>query len=158
MIRSFISSYTTLFTCSFIYVFIHQNFSIQQFGASSGRASIASCGSLPPTQVFTTIGIYKGDRVAIKKITKKKVILCVIRSVHQTRHDVQTDEKKFIYDFHNDIKVDITSTLLWEIKQARDVSHENTVRFVGACIDLPRPTILILTEYCPKGRFVVIRV
>lgn len=49
------------------------------------------------------------------------------------------------------IQVDITSTLLWEIKQARDVSHENTVRFVGACIDLPRPTILILTEYCPKG-------
>lgn len=28
-------------------------------------------------------------------------------------------------------QVDITSTLLWEIKQARDVSHENTVRFVG---------------------------
>lgn len=54
---------------------LYQNFSIQQFGASSGRASIASCGSLPPTQVFTTIGIYKGDRVAIKKITKKKVIL-----------------------------------------------------------------------------------
>lgn len=40
---------------------------------------------------------------------------------------------------------------MWEIKQARDVSHENTVRFVGACIDLPGPTILILTEYCPKG-------
>lgn len=47
--------------------------------------------------------------------------------------------------------MEITSTLLWEIKQARDVSHENTVRFVGACIDLPRPTVLILTEYCPKG-------
>lgn len=50
-------------------------------------------------------------------------------------------------------QVDITSTLLWEIKQARDVSHENTVRFVGACIDLPRPTVLILTEYCPRGLF-----
>lgn len=47
--------------------------------------------------------------------------------------------------------MDITSTLLWEIKQARDVCHENTVRFVGACIDLPRPTVLILTEYCSKG-------
>ena len=46
----------------------------QQFGVSSGRASIASCTSLPPTQVFTTIGIYKGERVAIKKIAKKKVI------------------------------------------------------------------------------------
>ncbi|XP_055856918.1 atrial natriuretic peptide receptor 1 [Episyrphus balteatus] len=96
-----------------------ENLSLQQYGVHSGRASIASCTSLPLTQVFTTIGIYKGERVAIKKIAKKKV--------------------------------DITSTLLWEIKQARDVCHENTVRFVGACIDLPRPTVLILTEYCPKG-------
>ncbi|XP_055547938.1 atrial natriuretic peptide receptor 1 isoform X1 [Wyeomyia smithii] len=96
----------------------YENFSLQQFG-SSGRASIASGNSQPPAQLFTTIGIYKGERVAIKKVAKKKVY--------------------------------ITSTLLWEIKQARDVSHENTVRFVGACIDLPRPTILILTEYCPKG-------
>lgn len=50
-----------------------QNFSLQQFGVNSGRASIASCTSLPPTQVFTTIGIYKGERVAIKKVAKKKV-------------------------------------------------------------------------------------
>ncbi|KAL5289037.1 hypothetical protein ACFFRR_009314 [Megaselia abdita] len=97
-----------------------ENFSLQQYaGINSGRASIASCTSLPPAQVFTTIGIFKGERVAIKKVTKKKV--------------------------------EINSTLLWEIKQTRDVSHENTVRFVGACIDLPRPTVLILTEYCPKG-------
>lgn len=54
------------------------------------------------------------------------------------------------------LKVDITSTLLWEIKQARDVSHENTVRFVGSCIDLPCPTVLILTEYCPKGRIYIL--
>jgi hypothetical protein len=50
-----------------------QNFSLQQFGLNSGRASIASCTSLPPTQVFTTIGIFKGERVAIKKVAKKKV-------------------------------------------------------------------------------------
>lgn len=31
----------------------------------------------------------------------------------------------------------------------RDVTHENTVRFLGACVECP--TILILTEYCPKG-------
>ncbi|XP_035776449.1 atrial natriuretic peptide receptor 1-like isoform X2 [Anopheles albimanus] len=97
----------------------YENFSLQQFGLNSGRVSIASGNSQLPAQLFTTIGIYKGERVAIKKVAKKKVY--------------------------------ITSTLLWEIKQARDVSHENTVRFVGACIDLPRPTILILTEYCPKG-------
>lgn len=54
-------------------LFISQNFSLQQFGVTSGRASITSCTSLPPTQVFTTIGIFKGERVAIKKVAKKKV-------------------------------------------------------------------------------------
>uniref|UniRef100_A0A6P4FBR4 Guanylate cyclase n=1 Tax=Drosophila rhopaloa TaxID=1041015 RepID=A0A6P4FBR4_DRORH len=87
-----------------------ENISLQQFGIHSGRASIASFTSLPP-QVYTTIGQFKGERVAIKKVNVKKV--------------------------------DLTPQLLWEIKQARDVSHENTVRFVGACIDLPRPTVLI---------------
>jgi len=47
-------------------------------------------------------------------------------------------------------KVDINKKLLWEIKQVRDVTHENTVRFVGACIDAS-PGVVILTEYCPKG-------
>lgn len=51
----------------------YENFSITQFGISSGRASIASCQSLPPQQLFTTIGIFKGERVAIKKIVKKKM-------------------------------------------------------------------------------------
>ncbi|EFN64674.1 Atrial natriuretic peptide receptor A [Camponotus floridanus] len=84
------------------------------------RGSQISCESLPPARVFTTIGIYKGERVAIKKITKKKV-------------------------------VDVTKKLLWEIKQVRDVTSENTVRFIGACLCSPSPTVLILTEYCPRG-------
>lgn len=62
------------------------------------RGSQNSCGSLPPTTVFTTIGIYKGERVAIKKISKKKV-------------------------------VDVTKKLLWELKQVRDITSENTVRY-----------------------------
>ncbi|XP_046661172.1 atrial natriuretic peptide receptor 1 isoform X2 [Homalodisca vitripennis] len=37
------------------------------------RSSIESSTSLLPTQMFTTIGIYKGSRVAIKKVIKKKV-------------------------------------------------------------------------------------
>lgn len=53
-------------------------------------------------------------------------------------------------------KVELNSTLLWEIKQARDVNHENTVRVIGACIDLPRPTVLILSEYCPKGKIAIL--
>lgn len=35
------------------------------------------------------------------------------------------------------------------VSKVRDVTHENTVRFIGACIHCP--TVLILTEYCPKG-------
>ncbi|XP_044009185.1 atrial natriuretic peptide receptor 1 [Aphidius gifuensis] len=84
------------------------------------RGSQVSGDSFGPTTVFTTVGIYKGERVAIKKITKKKV-------------------------------VDVTKKLLWEIKQVRDVTSENTVRFIGACLCSPSPTVLILTEYCPKG-------
>ncbi|CAH0381340.1 unnamed protein product [Bemisia tabaci] len=81
------------------------------------RRSDDSTSSLLPSQVYTTVGIYKGSRVAIKKIVKRKV--------------------------------DINKKLLREVKQVRDVTHENTVRFIGACIECPY--VLILTEYCPKG-------
>ncbi|XP_071439593.1 atrial natriuretic peptide receptor 1 isoform X2 [Hetaerina americana] len=80
-------------------------------------SSISSSQSMVPGKVFTTVGIHKGSRVAIKKIMKKKV--------------------------------DVNKKLLWEIKQVRDVTHENTVRFIGACVD--PPTILILSEYCHRG-------
>lgn len=50
-----------------------QKLNYENFGVTSGRASIGSFTSIPPTQLFTTIGIYKGERVAIKKISKKKV-------------------------------------------------------------------------------------
>ncbi|XP_012166238.1 atrial natriuretic peptide receptor 1 [Bombus terrestris] len=96
---------------------IAENFGLEQ---RIRRGSQFSCESVPPTTVFTTVGIYKGERVAIKKVTKKKV-------------------------------VDVTKKLLWEIKQVRDVTSENTVRFIGACLCSPSPTVLILTEYCPRG-------
>ncbi|KAK9871928.1 hypothetical protein WA026_015178 [Henosepilachna vigintioctopunctata] len=91
---------------------------LNEFGLTSGRASFSSAASFQASsKLFTTIGLYKGSCVAIKKITKKKV--------------------------------EINKKLLWEIKQARDVTHENTTRFLGACIECP--TVLIITEYCPKG-------
>ncbi|XP_039759155.1 receptor-type guanylate cyclase gcy-28 [Pararge aegeria] len=78
-----------------------------------------SSGSLgtPVTLSPFTVGLYKGNRVAVKKIHRKKL--------------------------------DLNKKLLWEIKQARNVSHENTARFIGACVDCP--LMFILTEYCPKG-------
>ncbi|XP_031765770.1 atrial natriuretic peptide receptor 1 [Galleria mellonella] len=46
-------------------------------------------------------------------------------------------------------KLDLNKKLFWEIRQARNVSHENTARFIGACVDCP--LVFVLTEYCPKG-------
>ncbi|XP_060517120.1 atrial natriuretic peptide receptor 1 [Cylas formicarius] len=89
----------------------------ETFDLTSGRASITSNTSIRSAKIYTSVGMYKGSRVAIKKIVKKKI--------------------------------DVNKKLLWEIKQVRDVTHENTVRFIGACIECP--TILILTEYCSRG-------
>ncbi|CAG9133951.1 unnamed protein product [Plutella xylostella] len=77
-------------------------------------------GAAPPpalTPGSFTVGLYKGNRVAVKKIHRKKL--------------------------------DLNKKLLWEIKLARNVSHENTARFIGACVDCP--LVFVLTEYCPKG-------
>lgn len=54
-------------------VFSSQNFSLTQVGVSSGRGSIASAGSIAAPQETITIGVYKCERVTIKKILKKKV-------------------------------------------------------------------------------------
>ncbi|CAH2042612.1 unnamed protein product, partial [Iphiclides podalirius] len=82
--------------------------------ASTGASGV---GGAPITLSSFTVGLYKGNRVAVKKIHRKKL--------------------------------DLNKKLLWEIKQARNVSHENTVRFIGACVDCP--LVFVLTEYCPKG-------
>ncbi|CAB3251122.1 unnamed protein product [Arctia plantaginis] len=82
---------------------------------STGAASNMGTPSL--TLSSFTVGQYKGNRVAVKKIHRKKL--------------------------------DLNKKLLWEIKQARNVSHENTARFIGACVDCP--LVFVLTEYCPKG-------
>lgn len=128
-----------IFCATSMLIFSVQNFSLTQFGVNSGRGSIISCGSVPTAQPVTTIGVFKGERVAIKKISKKKV-----------RNWLSIQKPKAKLKPISISKVEVNSSLLWEIKKTRDVNHENTVRFVGACIDLPRPYVLILTEYCPK--------
>ncbi|XP_061384289.1 receptor-type guanylate cyclase gcy-28 [Danaus plexippus] len=83
------------------------------------RKTNSSSSNVAPQLTLSsfTVGLYKGNRVAVKKIHRKKL--------------------------------DLNKKLLWEIKQARNVSHENTARFIGACVDCP--LVFILTEYCPKG-------
>lgn len=99
-----------------------QNFSLQQFGVSSTRASIASCTSLPPTHVFTTIGIYKGERVAIKKIAKKKVKsqstdVCVYVCFAQTATVAAHHQKSFI-------QINSKYAWLWRENIFRWISHQ----------------------------------
>ncbi|KAI4903341.1 hypothetical protein NFI96_034376, partial [Prochilodus magdalenae] len=45
--------------------------------------------------------------------------------------------------------MNLSSDLLTELKQCRDLTHQNICKFIGACLDPPQP--VILTEYCPKG-------
>ncbi|KAK3705160.1 hypothetical protein QZH41_003755 [Actinostola sp. cb2023] len=65
----------------------------------------------------TSIAVYKGNLVAVKKLAKKSV--------------------------------DMTRTVLMELKQMRDLRHDNIIQFIGACVDAPN--ICIVTQYCPKG-------
>ncbi|XP_028025335.1 atrial natriuretic peptide receptor 1 [Bombyx mandarina] len=85
--------------------------------ARGSTAATSLTASPSVTLSSFTVGLYKGNRVAVKKIHRKKL--------------------------------DLNKKLIWEIKQARNVSHENTARFIGACVDCP--LVFVLTEYCPKG-------
>ncbi|KAJ2948359.1 hypothetical protein O0L34_g7596 [Tuta absoluta] len=88
------------------------------WNARSSSGAVSGVGSTPSLNLSSfTVGLYKGNRVAVKKIHRKKL--------------------------------DLNKKLLWEIKQARNVAHENTARFIGACVDCP--LVFVLTEYCPKG-------
>lgn len=46
-------------------------------------------------------------------------------------------------------RIELTRSVLMELKKIREALHENIATFAGACIDPPH--VAILTEYCPKG-------
>lgn len=46
-------------------------------------------------------------------------------------------------------KIELTRSVLFELKKIREAQHQNIANFIGACIDAPN--VAILTEYCPKG-------
>ncbi|KAL7855543.1 hypothetical protein AOLI_G00191470 [Acnodon oligacanthus] len=49
-----------------------------------------------------------------------------------------------------DVKnVNLSSDLQTELKQCRDLTHQNICKLIGGCLDPPQP--VILTEYCAKG-------
>ncbi|XP_052898800.1 LOW QUALITY PROTEIN: guanylate cyclase 32E [Anopheles moucheti] len=71
-------------------------------------------------RAYTTIGLYRGNIVAIKYLQKRTI--------------------------------DVTRNIRKELKQMREIRHENLITFVGASID--HGTISILTSYCARGSLV----
>ncbi|XP_054638406.1 atrial natriuretic peptide receptor 1 [Dunckerocampus dactyliophorus] len=51
--------------------------------------------------------------------------------------------------YTNRKRIELSRTVLFELKHMRDVQNEHLTRFIGACIDTPN--ICIITEYCPRG-------
>lgn len=73
-------------------------------------------------QIFTKTAYYKGTLVAIKMLN--------------------IDPKKYP-------KLELSRSLLMELKRMKDLQHDHVTRFMGACVDFPN--YCIVTEYCPKG-------
>ncbi|XP_064471809.1 atrial natriuretic peptide receptor 1-like [Ornithodoros turicata] len=49
----------------------------------------------------------------------------------------------------NKARIDITRSLLLELKYMKDLQHDHIVRFIGACIEPPH--CCLVKEYCPRG-------
>ncbi|KAK7878010.1 hypothetical protein WMY93_031356, partial [Mugilogobius chulae] len=51
--------------------------------------------------------------------------------------------------YMNKKRIELSRSLLFELKHMRDVQNEHLTRFLGACVD--PPNCCIITEYCPRG-------
>ncbi|XP_074039726.1 guanylyl cyclase at 32E [Leptinotarsa decemlineata] len=80
-------------------------------------SSIVDVSEHSPKRAYTTIGIYKGNIVAIKYLHKRSV--------------------------------DLTRSIRKELKQIREVRHENLIPFIGASVD--HGNVAILTAYSGRG-------
>ncbi|KAJ8974726.1 hypothetical protein NQ317_000392 [Molorchus minor] len=80
-------------------------------------SSIVDISEQSPKRAYTTIGLYKGNIVAIKYLHK--------------RH------------------VDLTRSIRKELKQIREVRHENLIPFIGASVD--HGNVAVLTAYSARG-------
>jgi len=92
----------------------------RQPGSLRSQVSLVSTDSfdnINQRQLFTLVGYWRSNTVAIKKVDKRNI--------------------------------ELTREIRMELKQMRDVRHDNLAQFMGACVD--NPNICILFQYCPKG-------
>ncbi|XP_049826749.1 guanylate cyclase 32E isoform X1 [Aethina tumida] len=80
-------------------------------------SSIVEISEQSPKRAYTTIGLYRGNIVAIKSLNKKSV--------------------------------DLTRSIRKELKQIREMRHENLIPFIGASVD--HGHVAILTAYSARG-------
>jgi len=96
----------------------------RKFSICSGKSggSVETIQMQNNAQIFTQTAYYKGTLVAIKKLN--------------------IDPKKYQ-------KLDLSRSLLLELKKMKDLQHDHITRFMGACVECPN--YCIVSEYCPKG-------
>lgn len=86
-------------------------------GASASSLGSWNSETNTISQKFTTVAVYNGTHVALKKIQQESV--------------------------------EITESVLIELKQMRDIRHNNLNQFVGACVE-PN-NIMVIYQYASKG-------
>ncbi|XP_068752048.1 atrial natriuretic peptide receptor 1-like [Montipora capricornis] len=86
--------------------------SMQSLGSERGSMAEDVRG-----QIFTVLGVYEGNTVAVKNIQKAKV--------------------------------NLDRNVLLELKEMKDLNHQNVNTFIGACVNPGQ--ICILSQYCNKG-------
>lgn len=55
---------------------------------------------------------------------------------------------RVVVKYLQDIRIEPTRSELYELKIMKDLSHDNLVKFYGACFDIPN---FILSEHCQRG-------
>ncbi|XP_051982336.1 atrial natriuretic peptide receptor 1-like [Xyrauchen texanus] len=90
------------------------------------------------------------------KTHRSKSIQASLESIICSMQDKPSAHRTAVYKgtvcsvcFLNTRSAHLSSELMDELKQCRDLTHYNICKFIGACLETPQP--FILTEYCPKG-------
>ncbi|XP_071965376.1 speract receptor-like isoform X2 [Antedon mediterranea] len=97
----------------------------------------------------------KGDEVNTQGFSMKSMVMSTISVItNQEQQQIFTKIGTFKGNICaikavNKHAVDLTREIRKELKDMRDVRHDNVCPFIGACVDSPH--ICILMQYAPKG-------